>query len=181
MSLTAAVIDAMVAAGCTAEQLGAAMKASLAEQEAKRESRREGNAARQRKFKAKRRGNAGNALPSVTPPIEEIIPPVSSDEETRPVRKSKAGTVAKPAGVADPVWRDFTRQRKTPVSETALDGIEQEARKAGWSLNAALAEAVARGWQSFKAEWVESSPSKPPGGPANDFLDSILGKQAAAP
>ncbi len=65
------------------------------------------------------------------------------------------------------------------MTETALAGIEEEARKAGWSLNAALSEAVSRGWQSFKAVWVEASPGKPPGAPGNDIVSSILGKQQA--
>ncbi len=72
MSLSNAVIDAMLAAGCTAEQLAAAMKAANAENEARAERKRANNAERQRRFKARQRAaddgqdNAGNALPGVT-------------------------------------------------------------------------------------------------------------------
>jgi hypothetical protein len=55
------------------------------------------------------------------------------------------------------VWEDFVQQRKNkkaPITETALKGIEREARKAGISLNDALQEICARGWTGFKAEWV---------------------------
>lgn len=72
--------------------------------------------------------------------------------------KQKANSVAKPESVTDQVWSDFLAARKakrSPLTETALAGIAREAQKAGWSLNDALAESVARGWQAFKAEWVE--------------------------
>jgi hypothetical protein len=54
MSLSAAVIDALVAAGATAEQLAAAMKASLAEQETRLTEKRAKDAARQRKSRMSR-------------------------------------------------------------------------------------------------------------------------------
>lgn len=86
MSLSPATIDAMVAAGLTVEQLAAVVKAELvaiadqqeqeaiaaaAADEARREALRIGNAERQRRFKAKRKGdnaegNGDNALPDVT-------------------------------------------------------------------------------------------------------------------
>jgi hypothetical protein len=116
------------------------------------------------------------------PPIEDHTPLVSSDEETsRPSRKRKAAVVlaTKPTDVTDRVWRDFTGQRKTPVTETAMDGINAEAAKAGWTVNAALAEAVARGWQSFKASWVAED-QRSTGPPGNvSYLDTLLAKQAA--
>lgn len=90
MGLSVAVIDAMVAAGCTVEQLAAAMKADIAEQVEKNEARmaekRANNADRQQRFRDRRKGkkaanntsNARNALRDVTPPNEYISnPPVS--------------------------------------------------------------------------------------------------------
>ena len=44
---------------------------------------------------------------------------------------------------------------KTWSTETALKGIEREAALAGWTLEAAITESIERGWQGFKAEWVE--------------------------
>lgn len=66
--------------------------------------------------------------------------------------------VPQPDGVSDVVWRDFQKYRKdkgAPLTETALAGIEREAGKAGWTLEAALIELQQRGWQGFKASWVE--------------------------
>lgn len=55
------------------------------------------------------------------------------------------------------VWQDFVEMRKakrSPITSTALEGIKREAGKAGWTLNQALSECVLRGWQGFKADWV---------------------------
>ena len=62
-----------------------------------------------------------------------------------------------PDGVSQSVWDDFVRHRKTKkasITETAIKGIEREAKKANMSLNDALQEICARGWTGFKAEWV---------------------------
>lgn len=37
--------------------------------------------------------------------------------------------------------------------------IKHEADKAGWSFQRAIEKAMARGWQSFKADWVKSNSS----------------------
>jgi hypothetical protein len=52
VSLSAAIIDALIEAGATAEMLGAAFKAELAADEAKRALKRAGNAERQRRKRA---------------------------------------------------------------------------------------------------------------------------------
>jgi hypothetical protein len=84
---------------------------------------------------------------------------------------------AKPEGVSDEVWKDFIDLRKAkraPLNATALKAIEREAAKAGWTLNDAIAESVARGWQSFKADWVKEK-SK-----ANGKTDSMGRTERAA-
>jgi uncharacterized protein YdaU (DUF1376 family) len=72
-------------------------------------------------------------------------------------KRDSATVVATPEGVSDSVWQDFVKQRKAKkaaVTQTVIDGIQREANKAAWTLDAALAECVVRGWQSFKADWV---------------------------
>ena len=71
--------------------------------------------------------------------------------------KPKKG-LEKPEDVTDQVWEDFCAQRKSlkaPLTQTALDLIKTEAKKAGISLNEALSISCSRGWRSFKAEWVQ--------------------------
>jgi hypothetical protein len=71
-------------------------------------------------------------------------------------KERKKESILKPDLVSDSVWVDFLQLRKkknSPVTQTVIDGISKEAKKANISLNDALAECCVRGWQSFKAEW----------------------------
>lgn len=96
-----------------------------------------------------------------TPPLNEVHPtpePRSPNTSKTHHLTTKYNIVAKPDCVADQVWQDFLQVRKAkkaPLTETALARMEAEAIKAGWTLQNAMAESVARGWQSFKADWVK--------------------------
>jgi uncharacterized protein YdaU (DUF1376 family) len=77
--------------------------------------------------------------------------------------KNPKDTVATPDGVTESVWQDFLSLRKTKraaVTQTAVNGIEREARKAGVSLQAALEMCCQRGWVGFKADWVAEKMSR---------------------
>ena len=66
--------------------------------------------------------------------------------------------IIKPDEISDQTWSDFLAHRKklkADLTETALKGIVRETNKAGWKLEDALTECVARGWRGFKADWVE--------------------------
>jgi len=78
--------------------------------------------------------------------------PVTSNQ--KPVLKN---TSAPPDGVSQKVWTDFLKTRKTKVTDTAIDGIRREATKAGISLETALETSCARGWQSFRADWMREA------------------------
>jgi uncharacterized protein YdaU (DUF1376 family) len=83
--------------------------------------------------------------------------PLPITRDTKP-KTQKKNTVAPPNGVTDSVWQDWLSLRKTKkaaVTQTAIDGIEREARKAGVSLQTALETCCARGWTGFKAEWLK--------------------------
>lgn len=100
---------------------------------------------------------------NVTPPPTECHPTpdtVSSNTSMTHQLTTKSNIPAQPESVSDEVWKDFIDLRKAkraPLNGTALKGIEREAAKAGWTLNDALSESVARGWQSFKADWVKET------------------------
>ena len=100
----------------------------------------------------------------VRPPFEKGEHPFSEKEEkgTHPSEqrterpKKKRTSIARPDGVSEQVWNDFSalrNKRRAPITETALKGIQREAEKAGISLEAALSTCCERGWQGFKAEW----------------------------
>jgi uncharacterized protein YdaU (DUF1376 family) len=81
----------------------------------------------------------------------------NTEHITQDTVKEKATIVATPHGVSSSVWNDFVKHRKTlkaQISMTAISRIEQEAAKAGWTLEQALTECVAQGWRGFKADWV---------------------------
>ena len=84
------------------------------------------------------------------------VQPTNNHEPLTNNHKPK-NTVASPNGVTDMVWQDWLKLRKAKkatVTQTALDGIQREAVKAGVSLQAALETCCARGWTGFKAEWM---------------------------
>ena len=107
---------------------------------------------------AKRWAKAPNS-PPITPPNAGLIPtnnhnPITNNH--KPI-KDKATVVATPEGISQSVWDDFVKHRKAKkaqVTQTVIDGIAKEAKKAGWSLDDALRETIVRNWQSFKADWV---------------------------
>jgi len=107
-------------------------------------------ASRAGKASAERRSNARST--DVQPNIKQE--PLTIKQET----KNTATAVAPPVGVSQSVWDDFVKQRKAkkaPVSETVITKIRNQAEKAGWSLEDALAEICARGWTGFNADWVK--------------------------
>jgi hypothetical protein len=76
-----------------------------------------------------------------------------------------------PEGVSPSTWQDFKKHRKakkSPITDTAIDGISREAEKAGWTLENALSEICSRGWTGFKAEWVANDK------PASQMNNSVL-------
>ena len=104
-------------------------------------------ASRAGKASAERRNNARSA----------DVQPTNNQEPITNNHKPK-NTVAPPSSVTDSVWQDWLSLRKTKkaaVTQTAIDGIEREARKAGVSLQTALETCCARGWTGFKAEWLK--------------------------
>lgn len=131
MSLSPAVLDAMLGAGCTAEQIVAAVKAEGAEDEAKKAVKRANDAARQRKHRGKNGESRNvtvtprdNGVTSVTPPPnEEIISipppdtPVISNEMTAPPIELKPEHVVEAWNARAPTLglravRKFTSQRR---------------------------------------------------------------------
>jgi hypothetical protein len=86
----------------------------------------------------------------------------SQKRDTEPIRepipqKASPSSVSCPPDVEPDLWRDvlaIRKAKKAPMTENALKGIQREADKAGWSLQAVMEEMVNRGWQGFKADWV---------------------------
>jgi hypothetical protein len=78
MSLTPEMLDAMMAAGLSAEQIVAVTKAALVAEEGKRAAKRANNAARQQRFRDKKKATTvtpSNALCDVTERDARYVPP----------------------------------------------------------------------------------------------------------
>jgi uncharacterized protein YdaU (DUF1376 family) len=112
-------------------------------------------ASRAGRASAERRSNARST--DVQPNKKQE--PITNNQETN--KKPKGIDI--PTGVSPATWSDFLvlrKSKKAPVTESAIKGIEREARKAGWSLEKALLECCARGWIGFKADWVQTDAEK---------------------
>jgi len=102
-------------------------------------------------------GRKKNPVGSDSQPIAKATinqEPITNNHKPK---RENATVVATPVGVSESVWQDFVKHRKAKkaqVTQTVINGIQREADKANWTLDAALAECVVRGWQSFKADWV---------------------------
>ena len=70
---------------------------------------------------------------------------------------NKAPKVASPAGVSESLWKDFLKvrkEKKLAITETALKGIEREAKLANKSMSEVLQICCENGWGGFKASWL---------------------------
>jgi hypothetical protein len=54
-------------------------------------------------------------------------------------------------------WLQVRKEKKAAATKTAIDGIAREAGKAKIGLQDALSICCERGWQGFKAEWIEKN------------------------
>lgn len=124
----------------------------IADYHSKAEKARNSANARWRNADSMRTHSERNPNESVLDANQE---PITNNQE--PIKRQRATIVASPVGVSDSVWQDFVRHRKAKkaqVTQTVIDGIQREADKAGWTMDAALRECITRNWQSFKADWV---------------------------
>lgn len=191
MSLSPAVIDALVASGCTVEQLAAAVKASMADSETKLIEKRRKDAERQRKYRSDNAASQDVTVtecdkrdPSLSLPLSPQTPltPTHTHPDNN-TRARKGACPAKPEGVSEAVWSDFLdlrKRKRAPMTETALTGIKREAQKAGWTLESALAKCVARGWQGFEADWVNGE-AKPAANDADPMMARLRARRAGPP
>ena len=86
--------------------------------------------------------------------------PSSSSASSSSLKEKKDASrlAVMPEGMDEGIWADFQTVRKkksAPLTITALNGLAEQANKAGLSLEAVLKECVVRNWQSLKADWIK--------------------------
>lgn len=159
MSLSAAILDAMVASGCTAEQIAAVVKAALASDDARLEQKREKDRERKRRqrhamSRAVTRTDAESTDTPLSRPPNDINsnPPTHTPGEQTPARV-RADDFPKPDFCeSDQLWRDFKANRKakrlpcTPSAHAKLIRDIHALADEDWPPGRLFAEIVARGW-----------------------------------
>lgn len=63
-------------------------------------------------------------------------------------------------------WLEVRRGKKAKMTDTVLDGIQREARRANVSFGEAIRISAESGWQGFKADWL----SKPAANGGSQFM-----------
>lgn len=102
------------------------------------------------------------------PDVCELTPnhkPLTTNQEPQTTNQdigkpAKSGLVNLFHGVSDEVKNDFIalrKARKSPVTATAIKGIEREAIKAKLTLQQALEICCSNGWTGFKADWLHKN------------------------
>lgn len=120
--------------------------------------RSDNSTGRVKKYREKQRGNAVKRERNVSVTVQDTETDTDTEVNTEVLTAKRRRVVAsKPIGISDSLWADWKDHRKTIFTETALEGFEREAALAGWTLDAAIKEAIERGWQGFKAEWVKDN------------------------
>lgn len=107
-------------------------------------------------------GDASAMPPTPTPTPTPVNTP--SDEGVAPRKRSTTATLAaRPDDVSEPVWQDFQRlrrEKRAPLTDTALAGVRREADKAGVPMEVALSYCCEAGWQGFNAGWYADRQGK---------------------
>jgi len=161
VSLSPAIIDAMLAAGCTAEQLAAVIKADLADRECQVAVKREKDAERQRRHRER---NAVSRDVTVTDGDSVTEAPLSrppNENNSNPPTHTPGINIPRVRGgdfpmldCTDPAtWADFLRNRKAkrlPNTASAHRKLETDlaamVARTGWPPGKLFAACVERGW-----------------------------------
>ncbi len=160
MSLSPAVLDAMLAAGCTAEQIVAVVKADLEAHESQMAEKRQKDAERQRKHRernAESRDVTVTECDSVTDPLSRPPNENNSNPPTHTpgdIPRARKGADFPMVDCTDPdTWADFLRNRKAkklPNTASAhrklVADLADISARTGWPPGRVFAACVAKGW-----------------------------------
>ncbi len=133
--------------------------------------------AQERETNRKEKGTKRSPVVNEAPPNQE---PLTTNQATNTPsiegvtprkRSTPTTTAARPDDVSEPVWQDFQRlrrEKRAPLTDTALAGVRKEAVKAGVPMEVALSYCCEAGWQGFNAGWyADRQGGAKRGAPAN--------------
>lgn len=136
------------------------------------------NAERQRTFRAKQ-----NQVTPDNASVDQKKPRLDKSREDKKEKNTGAVALLSAKGIPEDLALDFNAIRKAkhaPLTATAIAGIEREAGKAGLTLEQALRECCARGWQSFKADWQTTNGKAAPQQEPREWHESKSGVERKA-
>lgn len=114
------------------------------------------------------------------PPLHtENTTKTTSPKAKRPVAAIGLDTSAFPEQPSPDIWADYQKYRKNKraaINQTIINQLAKELQQAvsdGWTVDDALAEAMAAGWQGLKASWLANR-SKPGAGAQGMSRQSAL-------
>lgn len=100
-----------------------------------------------------------------------VVPKLGHKPKTEPKKNLKQIDFSKwPELPSEEVWsdyKDFKKAKKNPLNQSVINLMASELKKlvvAGWSVDAALAEQMQRGWQGLKADWILKNDQRASGG-----------------
>lgn len=159
MSLTGGHLDALLAAGATAEQIVALVKADMAEREEATRLRRSKDAARQRRHRESRDVTVTNADKRDTPPDgspKDIYQTPSLAPRGKTEAKASSKNFVLPADIPAEQWagfEDMRRRMKKPLSDRARSLAVTELRRLrdeeGWPPGEVLNHCVMNSYQGI--------------------------------
>lgn len=86
-------------------------------------------------------------------------PSLETPKKKTAKKSAKTSAVLKrPEDVPEELWKDFLAHRKlkkAPVTNRVLVLLRNEAKKAGWTLEAVINRIILRDWTGFEAFWVK--------------------------
>jgi hypothetical protein len=99
-----------------------------------------------------------HTTPANSAPITITEPSIESSRESSSAFRLKLQPEMRILeGVNRQIATDFIalrKAKKSPLTETAVNGIRREAEKLGYTLERALTVCCERGWAGFKADWI---------------------------
>jgi hypothetical protein len=105
-------------------------------------------------------GTSPECIPAI-PALARLIP----DSLSLDSKVARKRALPAPEDVDNQVWEDWLhlrKQKRAPVTETAVQGARDEAKKAGMTLEAFLRVWCRRGSQGLEASWLKPEERGPP-------------------
>lgn len=191
MAIKPEVLDAMVAAGCSAEQIAAAVKADM--------SSRSNGAERQARYRARLKGTntvTGDVTKHNETPQKEVSPHTPLQEKPIPPSPPKGGSSPKGrSSDLDEFKAEFPeldadrlnaivklrRSKRGQLTGHAAKLFRRDAEACGLSLADAVDTCISRNWITVKAEWLDSPKGRanaPPPRPKPKSVGDMFADQA---